>query len=327
MSAGQRLFNAHIAGTDNRALAGAALDLSPILFASLGMPASGVTAGVYGHSTLAAQLTIDASGRVTNATEYSLGGGGTVTSFSAGDLSPLFTASVATATSTPALTFALADFDANKGLFGPVSGASGPPTVRSLVLADIPAGLPYLASVALTVPAVFAVTGSPLIADGTLAVTWATNSVQNQILASPDGSTGAIDLRAMVVNDLPVTSLGALFYGGAAGAPAVLSGSTASGQRFLSQTGDGTDSAPPSWQPLPAAGLLTYYFSDTASSIATYKKQLTTPATPKTTFSTSGLGTGNTVLGTGRRMPAFRGSRSFQPDSSSFIFTQPRRRE
>lgn len=69
-------------------------------------------------------------------------GTGTVTSFSAGTLAPLFTTSVATATTTPSLTFALSSFAANRVLAGPASGAAAPPTVRALVAADIPA-LPY----------------------------------------------------------------------------------------------------------------------------------------------------------------------------------------
>lgn len=69
------------------------------------------------------------------------GGGGTVTTFSAGTLSPLFTTSVANATTTPALTFTLSSFAQNGIFIGPVSGGAGVPTVRSLASADIsPAG-------------------------------------------------------------------------------------------------------------------------------------------------------------------------------------------
>jgi hypothetical protein len=67
-----------------------------------------------------------------------LTGTGTVSSFSAGDLVPLFTSSVATATSTPALTFALKTTAANKVLAGPVSGADAAWAARLLVAADIP---------------------------------------------------------------------------------------------------------------------------------------------------------------------------------------------
>lgn len=65
-------------------------------------------------------------------------GAGTVTDFSAGDLSPLFTTTEATTTTTPALTFVLTNQDANKFFGGPTSGGAGAPTVRALVTADLP---------------------------------------------------------------------------------------------------------------------------------------------------------------------------------------------
>lgn len=55
------------------------------------------------------------------------GGSGTVTSFSAGTLSPLFTTSVATATSTPALTFTQSTATANT-VFGNFTGSAAAPT-------------------------------------------------------------------------------------------------------------------------------------------------------------------------------------------------------
>ena len=65
-------------------------------------------------------------------------GGGSVTSFSSGNLSPLFTTSVATATTTPALTFTLTNQNANIVYAGPSSGSAAAPTFRSLVALDIP---------------------------------------------------------------------------------------------------------------------------------------------------------------------------------------------
>jgi hypothetical protein len=64
--------------------------------------------------------------------------GGSVTSFSSGNLSPLFTTSVATPTTTPALSFSLNTQLANTVFAGPVSGGSATPTFRTLVAADIP---------------------------------------------------------------------------------------------------------------------------------------------------------------------------------------------
>ena len=65
-------------------------------------------------------------------------GTGTVTTFSAGNLSPLFTTSVATATTTPALTFALSNVTQNTVFAGSNGGGTVAPTFRSLVGADLP---------------------------------------------------------------------------------------------------------------------------------------------------------------------------------------------
>ena len=63
---------------------------------------------------------------------------GTVTSFSSGGLSPLFTTTVATATSTPALSFTQINQPANVVFAGPASGAAAAPTFRNIVGADFP---------------------------------------------------------------------------------------------------------------------------------------------------------------------------------------------
>ena len=60
-----------------------------------------------------------------NVCSGSVSGSGSVTSFSAGDLSPLFTTSVATATTTPALTFTLSNAAQNSVLAGPSTGGAG----------------------------------------------------------------------------------------------------------------------------------------------------------------------------------------------------------
>jgi hypothetical protein len=65
------------------------------------------------------------------------GGSGTVTSFSAGDFSPLFTTTEATPTSTPALSFSAINQAANLFFAGPSSGSSAAPTFRALVLNDL----------------------------------------------------------------------------------------------------------------------------------------------------------------------------------------------
>jgi len=65
------------------------------------------------------------------------GGAGTVISFAAGDLVPIFTTTVTDPTTTPTLDFILTNQNANTHLSGPVSGGAAAPTFRALVLADI----------------------------------------------------------------------------------------------------------------------------------------------------------------------------------------------
>jgi hypothetical protein len=66
------------------------------------------------------------------------GSSGTVTSFSAGTLSPLFTTSVATSTTTPALSFTASTAAQNSFLAGPSTGGTGAYSFRSIVSADVP---------------------------------------------------------------------------------------------------------------------------------------------------------------------------------------------
>jgi hypothetical protein len=73
------------------------------------------------------------------------GGSGTVTNFTSGNLSPIFTTSVATPTVTPALTFSLTNAAQNSVFAGPPSGGAGAPsyqtapTFSAINLTNIPA--------------------------------------------------------------------------------------------------------------------------------------------------------------------------------------------
>lgn len=64
--------------------------------------------------------------------------GSFVSSFSAGNLPPIFSVTVTNPTTTPALSFTLTAAQANRVLAGPASGAAAAPTYRALVIADIP---------------------------------------------------------------------------------------------------------------------------------------------------------------------------------------------
>lgn len=67
-------------------------------------------------------------------------------------------------------------------------------------------------SVGMTVPSWLTVAGSPVTSSGTLAVTAAGAQAQNEVLASPNGSAGAVALRALVNGDLPTSGVTAGSY-------------------------------------------------------------------------------------------------------------------
>lgn len=97
-----------------------------LLYSSIGSSVQGKLSLTTTGSSGAATLT----GNALNIPQYS-GNPGTVTSFSAGNLSPFFTTSVATATSTPALTFSLSNAAQNSVLAGPASGGAGAPSYQT----------------------------------------------------------------------------------------------------------------------------------------------------------------------------------------------------
>ena len=72
----------------------------------------------------------------------SSGPGGTVTSVSSGNLSPLFSVTVQNDTTTPNFVFSLSNAGQNAFLGGPASGGSGAPSYRALMVADLPTGIP-----------------------------------------------------------------------------------------------------------------------------------------------------------------------------------------
>ncbi len=83
-------------------------------------PTSGITAGTYNNVTVNAQGIATSGSNVSYLTSA-------VTSFSAGTLSPVFTTSVATATTTPALTFTLSNTPIGYSIFGDSTSTAGKP--------------------------------------------------------------------------------------------------------------------------------------------------------------------------------------------------------
>jgi hypothetical protein len=105
---------------------------------------------------------------------------GTVTSFSSGNLSPLFTTSVATATTTPAQTFAISNAAQNSVLAGPATGGAGAysfqtaPTISAANMTSFPTLNQNTTGTAAGITS-----GALSIADTTVAVTGATQGANS----------------------------------------------------------------------------------------------------------------------------------------------------
>jgi hypothetical protein len=111
-----------------------------------------------------------------------------------------------------------------------------------------------------------------------------------------------------------MTTLGDMISADTAGTAKRVAGNTSTVPKFLSQTGDGVNSADPSWQPAPAAGLLTYYMTATASlltngsAIVTQdNKMLTPPFSPKTAIDIAHNAAADVILQSFATDPGFPG--------------------
>lgn len=87
----------------------------------------------------------------------------------------------------------------HKGANGTVLGIDGSGNLAYIS----PAGSGTVTSVDMTVPSWLTVGGNPVTGSGTLAVTATSGLAANSMLATPDGATGALSVRAMVPADVP----------------------------------------------------------------------------------------------------------------------------
>jgi hypothetical protein len=154
----------------------------------------------YGNSSIdnGKVVVLDKYGKVKS---FSSGGGsGTVTSFSSGNLSPLFNTSVATPTTTPALSFSQIS-QAQNLFFASPNGSSGVPTFRAIVAAD----LPSLSSTYVPVTRNITINGTTF--DLSADRTWNVGTVTS-VAALTLGTTGT-DLNSSVANSTttPVITL------------------------------------------------------------------------------------------------------------------------
>jgi hypothetical protein len=140
-----------------------------------------------------------------------------------------------------------------------------------------------------------------------------------EIAFTPAGSVSATDVQAAIeeldgdIGGLaPMTTLGDIIYGGASGVPTRLPGNVAGAQMFLASAGDGADSSAPFWSPIPYLGVLVYYFTNTASDVATYYKETADGLLTTQTISSSGVTDGQ-LLATFVSEPSHP-NRDFIPD-------------
>ncbi len=137
------------------------------------------------------------------------GGSGTVTSFSAGTLSPLFTTSVATSTATPALSFSLSNAAAHT-FFGNNTSSSAAPGFQSIGTGDLPG------SGALTVNTSSPLGGGGSVALGSSLTLTCTTCLTSNAVSSVFSRTGAVVATsgdytaAQVTNAFDVTAANTL---------------------------------------------------------------------------------------------------------------------
>jgi hypothetical protein len=176
--------------------------------------------------SVAGGLTMQDNGTnlVISASGVSGGGGGTVTSVSAGSLSPLFTSNVADPTGAAAITFAQVNQASSLVFAGPQSGADAAPTFRALASSDIPTipaskvsgltnGTVTSVAVSMSDTSVFDVSGSPITGSGTITISL-DQQASGIVLAGPSsGANASPTFRALVANDIPNLSTSKLTSG------------------------------------------------------------------------------------------------------------------
>lgn len=122
------------------------------------------------------------------------------------------------------------------------------------------------------------------------------------------GNTSLVNVTAGVWEGSPVGpvyggtglssyNLGDMLYASNTNILSTLPGNITTTMKFLTQTGNGVNSAAPSWSTVPTVGSLVFFFYDLASDITDYY-QMKTPASTgaNQSFTTAGLANGNTIL-------------------------------
>jgi hypothetical protein len=159
----------------------------------------------------------------------SAGATGTVQSVNL-NLPGAFTCTGGPITASGTISCALANESANSFLAGPASGGAAAPSFRAIQIADLfggagassstflrgdgawaTAGAGSVTSVGLSLPTIFAVSGSPVTGSGTL-MGALVSEMANAFFAAPNGSSGTPTFRLMATADLPASGVTAGVY-------------------------------------------------------------------------------------------------------------------
>lgn len=191
---------------------------------------------IYTHdSTADARLPVGMDGQVltadsasTNGIKWSSAGSGTVTSVAISGPS-IVSWSGSPITTSGTLTGTLASQSANTVFAGPSTGSPAAPTFRALVAADLPAGTGTVTSVDVSGGTTGLTTsGGPVTSSGTITVAGTLNETH-----------GGTNQTTYATGDT--------LYASASNTLSKLSGNTTTTKKFLTQTGDGVNSAAPAW--------------------------------------------------------------------------------
>jgi len=133
--------------------------------------------------------------------------GGTVTSVAQSVPASLLSISGSPITGAGTLTIGLTNAASGQFWAGPISGAATTPAYRSILVSDLPSTVGTVQSVALSLPSIITVSGSPVTTSGTLTGTLA-NQASATVFAGPvSGANAAPAFRALVAGDQPSTTV------------------------------------------------------------------------------------------------------------------------
>lgn len=129
--------------------------------------------------------------------------GGTVTSV-AQTVPSIMSVAGSPITGAGTLAISLVNQSSATAFLGPSSGAAGVPSFRSILTSDLPSTVGTVQSVALSLPSIITVSGSPVTTTGTLTGTLATQASATVFAGPTSGANATPAFRALVAADLPV---------------------------------------------------------------------------------------------------------------------------